>query len=188
MSEVDQPVVIELATPDDAAAICDVRDKAWLKAYPNPELGITEEDVLLMAQGPNQEYLPRRIAYLEEYLGNKNDTDPPTFVARLNSKVVGFIDPRIDERDRRRIGAIYVVPEMQGQGIGSKLMEQVLRWYGREQDIYLEVVSYNQNAINFYKHFGFEETGAQVPEEEDRPDYLKSLPQIEMVLSANTAK
>lgn len=50
---------------------------------------------------------------------------------------------------------MYVAPEAQGKGVGSKLMNQVLDWYGRDQDIYLEVVSYNQNAINFYKRFGF---------------------------------
>ena len=109
-----------------------------------------------------------------------------TFVATVDNKVVGFVDPRIDEQNHRRIGAIYVAPEAQGMGVGGKLMSQVLDLYGRDQDIYLEVVSYNQNAIDFYKRFGFEQTDGVVPEEEGRPDYLKSLSRIEMVLRASS--
>jgi ribosomal protein S18 acetylase RimI-like enzyme len=178
-----QPVEIERAIPDDAEIICDIRDRAWLETYPNTELGITVEDVRVMAQGPNGEYVPRRASYLKEQLA-KDGPNQATFVAKVDNKIVGFIDPRIDEINHRRIGAIYVAPEAQGRGVGSKLMKQVLDYYGREQDIYLEVVSYNQNAIDFYKRFGFEQTDAIIPKEEGRPDYLKSLPQIEMVLKA----
>lgn len=177
-----QAVTIERAVPDDAETICDIRDRAWLEAYPNAELGITVDDVRLMAQGPKGEYVPRRIAYLKEQFAKEDGTGETTFVAKVDGKVVGFIDPRIDEQNRRRVGAIYVAPEAQGKGVGSKLMNQVLDWFGRDQDIYLEVVSYNTNAINFYEHFGFVQTDAVVPDEEGRPDYLKKLPQIEMVL------
>jgi ribosomal protein S18 acetylase RimI-like enzyme len=178
-----QTVVIERAAPADAAIICDIRDRAWLETYPNAELGITIDDVRLMAQGPNGRYVPKRIAYLKQQLA-KDDPNQATFVAKVDGKVVGFIDPRIDEHGQKSIGAIYVAPEAQHQGAGGKLLQQVLDWYGRDQDIYLEVVSYNQNAIDFYLRFGFQPTGTIVPEEEGRPDYLKSLPQIEMVLKA----
>jgi aminoglycoside phosphotransferase (APT) family kinase protein/ribosomal protein S18 acetylase RimI-like enzyme len=180
-----EAVTIERAVPDDAEIICDIRDRAWLEAYPNAELGITSEDVRTMAQGREGEFVPRRIAYLKEQFG-KDDPNQTTFVAKAAGKVVGFIDPRIDEQNHRRVGAIYVAPEAQGKGVGGKLMKQVLGYYGREQDIYLEVVSYNQNAIDFYKRFGFEQTDTVVPEEEGRPDYLKTLPQIEMVLKTHT--
>jgi ribosomal protein S18 acetylase RimI-like enzyme len=179
----DQSIIIELAKPDDAEIICDIRDRAWLEAYPNTTLGITTEDVRAMAQGYEGEFVPRRIAYLKEQL-TKDDPNQVIYVAKIDNKVVGFIDPRIDEQKHLYIGAIYVAPEAQGKGVGGKLMKQVLDWSGRDHDIYLAVVSYNQNAIDFYKRFGFEKTGAAVPEEEDRPDYLKTLPQIEMVLKA----
>ncbi|MCA9347953.1 GNAT family N-acetyltransferase [Candidatus Saccharibacteria bacterium] len=178
-------VEIGRAVPDDAETICDIRDRAWLEAYPNDQLGVTVDDVRIMAQGPNGEYVPRRIAYLKDQLGKEDGTGETTFVAKLDDKVVGFIDPRIDKQNHRRVGAIYVAPEAQGKGIGSKLMNQALDWYGRDRDIYLEVVSYNQNAINFYESFGFVQTNAVVVPEEGRPSYLKVLPQIEMVLKAD---
>jgi ribosomal protein S18 acetylase RimI-like enzyme len=180
-----QSVKIERAIPDDAEVICDIRDRAWLKAYPNAELGITAEDIRINAQGRDGEFVPRRVAYLKEQFAKDDGTGLTTFVAKVDNKVVGYVDPRVDEQNHRRIGAIYVAPEAQGMGVGGKLMRQVLDLYGRDQDIFLEVVSYNQNAIDFYKRFGFEQTDAVVPEEEGRPDYLKTLPQVEMLLRAN---
>lgn len=177
------PVEIERAVPDDAEIICDIRDRAWIDAYPNAELGITAKDIEINAKGLNGEFVPRRIAYLKEKLGTPNRADGATFVAKIDGKVVGFVDPSVED-GKRRIGAIYVAPEAQGSGIGSKLIQQALNWHGRDEDIYLEVVAYNDNAINFYKKFGFEQTDTVVAEEPNRPDFMKSLPQIEMVLKA----
>ena len=114
-------VTIERANPTDAEEICDIRDRAWLEAYPNSEYGITDDDVKLMAQGT---------------------------------------------------------------GVGGKLIHHALGLFGRDRDIFLEVVSYNQNAIDFYERFGFEKTDVVVPPEVGRPDYLKSIPQTQMVLRA----
>lgn len=177
-------VGIERAVPEDAETICDIRDRAWLDAYPNAELGITLEQITLNAKGRGGEFVPRRIAYLKNQLAKDDGRGLTTYVAKVDSKVVGYVDPRIDERGRRRIGAIYVVPEAQGIGAGGKLLRQALNVLGRGQDIYIEVVSYNQNAIDFYKHFGFEKTDAEVAEDEEAPDYMTPLSQIEMVLRA----
>jgi hypothetical protein len=45
-------------------------------------------------------------------------------------------------------------------------------------------VTINQKAIDFYKKKGFEQTEAIVPEDEGRPDFMTSLPMIEMVHKA----
>lgn len=176
-------VVIERARPDDAEVICDIRDQARMAVYPNSELGITADDVRMMSQGPSGEYVPRRIAYLREQLA-RQDTPEPTFVAKLDGKVIGYTTIGADDENRRMIHDIYVVPGVQGKGVGSKLMRQALDYFGSDQDIYLEVVSYNHNAIDFYKRFGFVATGNEVPREPNRPAYLKDLPQIEMKLPA----
>lgn len=185
--QVSPPVKIERAVPDDAETICDIRDRAWINAYPKRELGITARDVEVNAKGLHGEFVPRRIAYLKEKLAIANRPDGATFVARIDGQVVGFVEPSIED-GKRRIGALYVAPETQGTGIGGKLLQQALEWHGHDEDIYLEVVSYNQNAIGFYKRFGFEQTDTVVPEEPNRPDFMKSLPQIEMVLKAGTQK
>ena len=182
-----QSVAIQQAVPEDAEIICDIRDRAWIKAYPNPELGITAEDIKVNAQGQNGEFVPRRVAYLKEKLAQLDRPDGDTFVAKVNGKVVGYVDPSIED-GKRRIGAIYVAPEAQGMGVGGRLMQQALDWHGRNEDIFLEVVAYNQNAIDFYKRFGFVQTGIVVKQELNRPSFMKSLPQIEMVLRAEGKK
>ena len=60
-----QSVAIQQAVPEDAEIICDIRDRAWIKAYPNPELGITAEDIKVNAQGQNGEFVPRELAASE---------------------------------------------------------------------------------------------------------------------------
>ena len=181
-----QSVKIERAVPDDAEIICDIRDRAWLKAYPNAELGITADDIRVNAQGRDGEFVPRRIAHLKKQFAQDGGSGLTTFVAKVEGKVVGYVEPIIDEQNKRYISAMYVAPENQGMGVGGKLMRQALKLFGDDQDIFLEVVSYNQNAIEFYRHFGFEQSEAIVPEEEGRPEYMKSLPMIEMVRKAKT--
>ena len=89
-----------------------------------------------------------------------------------------------EDGGRKIINSIYIEPPFQGKGIGSMLMKKALDWLGDDKDIYLEVLSYNQNAINFYKSFGFEQTDAIVPEEPNLPNLIKTLPQIEMMMKA----
>lgn len=177
-----QHVLIEPALPEDAEAICDIRDRARIKTYPNAELGITPEDVRINAQGLNGEFVPRRVAHLKNRLAVANRPDGSTYVAKVGGKVVGFVDPSIED-GKRRIGALYVDPDFQNMGIGSMLIKQALAWHGNN-DIYLEVVAYNQNAINFYKNFGFSMTDTVVQEEPGRPAYMKSIPAFEMVRKA----
>ncbi|MDB5184794.1 MAG: N-acetyltransferase [Candidatus Saccharibacteria bacterium] len=175
-------VIVERAVPADAAVMCDIRDRAWLAAYPNPELAITEADILLNAKGPNGQFVPRRIAYLEQQIAAEDGIHDITMVAKVGGKVLGFVNPSRDEQNRRRIGALYVSPESQGLGIGGLLMRRVLEWWGNDEDIYLNVVSYNRNAIGFYEHFGFEATDSVILPDPAQPSYMKSLPLTEMVL------
>lgn len=176
-------VKIVKATPDDAEIICDIRDRAWIEAYPNAELGITARDIEINAKGLHGEFVPKRIAYLKNKLSSLDRPDGATFVAKIDGKVVGFAEPSIED-GKRRVGALFVAPEAQGKGVGSKLIQQDLDWHGRDEDIYLEVLAYNQNAIDFYKQFGFEKTDTAVAEESNLPAFIKSLPQVEMVLRA----
>ena len=50
---------------------------------------------------------------------------------------------------------IYVHPDYQGQGIGQALFETICAFLDKTKPIGLRVVSYNENAIHFYKKRGF---------------------------------
>lgn len=185
MNQDNQTISIKSASPDDAEIICDIRDRAWIEAYPNPELGITAKDIEINAKGLHGEFVPKRIAWFKEKLP-KNDENWICFVAQTNNVTVGFVVASNEDDGKKFINSIYIEPTFQGKGLGTMLMQRALDWLGNDEDVYLEVLSYNQNAINFYKRFGFEKTDTVVPLEEGAPDYIKPLPQIEMVLKTES--
>ena len=115
--------------------------------------------------------------------GETEEGERMTFVARVNGEIAGYTSPHTID-GQRRIGALYVSPKAQGKGVGTKLLEKAVAWHGRERDVFLHVLGYNQNAINFYERFGFEKTGREIP---DEPEYGVTLPpEIEIVLRADS--
>jgi ribosomal protein S18 acetylase RimI-like enzyme len=54
---------------------------------------------------------------------------------------------------------LYVLPAHQGRGVGVQLLEEVLECFFDAERITLEVDPGNAGAIEFYKRYGFAETG-----------------------------
>jgi len=176
----NQQVEIVKAVPEDAEAIMRIRRAGWMQAYVNEEQGITADDI-------KRKFSDETIAegvenWRQGIAGDVNSTQRATFVARKDGEVVGFVAPRImdDGKNTRRLGAMYVDESAQGLGVGGALLTKALEWHGPE-DVYLNVVSYNDHAIGFYEHFGFVRTGVETEEELDKKDGTKLLPEIEMV-------
>jgi len=88
---------------------------------------------------------------------------------------------KTDTQGQLEIDAMYVVKELQGKGLGKKLMQKAIEWLGNDGDIRLEVVSYNSNAINFYKRFGFQETTNSVSDKRTQLPSGKQIPRTVMV-------
>ena len=144
-------IQIQEAQLEDAAKLGQIQIDAWLHNYPNPSFGITEEDI----RAKTDEW--RRIG--DERIINKlNEPDTHTWVAKDEGEVVGFIGIK-KEKDVTQIEALFVSPHHQKKGIGSSLMKHVLSSLPGSSKVTLEVLSHNQNAINFYKSFGFVEQG-----------------------------
>lgn len=171
-------VKIQSASPEDATAIMNLKRAAWLAAYPNAEHGISIEDI---QQKFTDGMLAEGIANWQTGIAQEKDGgNRRTFVAKLADRVVGFTSPYIEDDGQRRLGALYVAPDYQHRGIGSKLLQQALAWHGDDQDVYLHVVSYNLPAISLYQKFGFHKTGKDWPEEFDPKQDIKLLPEVEM--------
>jgi len=166
-------ITIRRAIPADAEAILQVKKAAWADRYPNEQAGITAEGLRKEFEDDDGNIDPAAIKRWQTGIASEG-SDRITYVAVDDGRVVGYASPhRID--GQRRVGALYVAPEAQGRGIGRELLQKVLAWHGRDEDIYLHVVSYNEAAIKFYEKAGFVKTGADFPGGHE-------LPELEMVL------
>ena len=106
------------------------------------------------------------------------------FVVDDNGKISGVCALHILWEDLAEIRSLAVRKEYQGKGIGSSLLTKAFKWLSNRNAIYVNVVEYNLNAINFYKNHGFMETGKSGVF--DRAATLpsgKTLPEIELVKS-----
>jgi|SRR3989344_3406936 len=138
------------ATKDDAGDIANIQTEAWVCAYPNSGLGITKEDIVLKTEEFNKQGLGRIINEISK-------ENSKTWVAKSGDQVVGFIGVS-EDGEIGRIEALHVLPNFQGQGIGTKLLNTALDYLEGSKKIAIEVVSYNKKAIKFYESFGFENT------------------------------
>jgi diamine N-acetyltransferase len=97
--------------------------------------------------------------YSLEALG-RNFGKPSTrgYVALLEGKTVGYMIMSFDrDADRSHVASIYVLPECQGHGLGSMLMNEAFHaahaaGYDR---VWLGVMSENTPTIAWYKALGF---------------------------------
>ncbi len=88
-----------------------------------------------------------------------NDPDVLFLVVRDEDKVVAMVNTNKLEGENLNIQRLHILPEYQRQGIGSKLVKEVIDRYPSAKKLGLEVERGNKQAINFYHKLGFEEAG-----------------------------
>lgn len=178
----DKAILIVDATPQDFIGFREVQKISWLATYPNEELGITSQDIEERFDDSTKE---AKKTVEERKRAINTDPSLHTWVAKFHGKIVGFCVTTKGKENH--IQAIYILPEFQGKGIGKRFMQVSLTWLGDKEDVYVNTASYNQKAIDFYKSFGFVDTGEYV-----EPSVIfKSgviIPEMKMVkkLSMNT--
>lgn len=165
--------IVRLAKPEDAEAVINVQYETWLATYPSREKNITAADIKRRLDRRNKN---QRIA---DWSKTIKDRKTRVWVAADDDEVVGFC-VATHEESRNRIGAIYVLPKFQSNGIGSELLTAAVEWLGEEKPIYLEVADYNQAAINFYSHHGFK-LGKEVEDKTAATNSVVKIPQVEMI-------
>jgi ribosomal protein S18 acetylase RimI-like enzyme len=77
------------------------------------------------------------------------------YLIKYNGNNIGWLEYELSKK-YIYIGQIHILPEYQGKGIGSNIINEIIK-YGRKKkkDIFLYVIKYNDKALKFYKKLGF---------------------------------
>ncbi len=171
-------IKIRSSIPDDVYGIREVQRETWLKTYPNREEGITIEDIKAKFK---IDETPEGKKKIEERKKKYQDKNTGIWVAEDEKRIVGFCTA-IKEEKHNRVGAVYVLPTYQRRGLGRLLIEKALGWLRDRKEILVNVARYNQQALDFYKKFGFIETGRKGAfDEAAKLPSGKLIPEIELV-------
>lgn len=135
--------MIRHAKPEDAGEIHNVALKSWKDTYSH----ILSEDVI--KEVIEDWYSVEDLREQTEY--------PIFYVAERSGEVVGFVHATVED-GKATLHRIYLDPEYQGQGIGSKLYEKAENDIEQKADkIELEVLAENKKGNSFYQKQGFKE-------------------------------
>ena len=139
------PVELRDAQPSDIRAIQGVARITWHHTYRDT-----------IPERVRTEFLDR--AYSEGSLRRRIESNV-FFVALHDGSIVGFADFRPLSEGRVELAAIYVLPEMQGGGIGTDLLRAGIARFPGETRFVLRVERDNAAARRFYETNGFRRLG-----------------------------
>lgn len=108
---------------------------------------------------------------------NQQVNDKIFYISKNEEEITGFIHASV-RNGKAHLHRLYILPEHQGKGLGSKLYEKAEKQIKGQKasKIQLEVLSQNKKGLKFYKKFGFEE-------KEQKEVKLKGKPLKEKVLT-----
>lgn len=125
---------------------------------------IDESGFMMFEPGEKETTVEQQRKSIERILSEKKSI---FFVAEVESKIVGFIAVLGSNLKRNQHSAYLVLgilEEYQGQGIATKLFNQVFEW-AKEVEISrleLTVIKGNKKAFNLYRKMGFILEGEKV--------------------------
>lgn len=171
-------ITITPQKPSDVEEVLKILEQVWIQTYPNELAGITTQDIKKFFEVRNTpEYVQKNKEGVSNPPNNKK-----YWVAKENERIVGMCNVVIHE-NVNQLKSIHVLPEYQRQGIGHMFWEKALAFFDPNKDIIVQVATYNQKAINFYKKLGFVDTGKRFTEERHRMPVSGTLiPEMEMML------
>jgi ribosomal protein S18 acetylase RimI-like enzyme len=146
------PVIIRVATVDDAKLITDLSRKTFYDTFASQN---TEENMVLHM---DQYYA------VETIQAELQDPRNIFILAYIDKQLVGYakMNEQVKEESEKlespiEIERIYSIKEMIGKGVGKKLMETCLSIAKEKnkKEIWLGVWESNSQAIEFYTRWGF---------------------------------
>jgi ribosomal protein S18 acetylase RimI-like enzyme len=150
-------LVVSIAIPDDAYGILSVLYKAWLVTYPNPDYGITRDDI---EHRFSVCFLPDSLLINQKYIATTEEGST-LLVGKIDGVIVSYCKVLISFH-QNQLHALYVAPEYHGNGIGTSMWNIAQQYIDPKKPTIVEVAVYNHRAINFYTRLGFVDTGRRI--------------------------
>ena len=163
---------VTIATPEDTQAIGEFLHNSWVVSYADdPRYTISQPEVDAMnfkAESRSTQLSEKLMEGTRRYWVIKNQ-------GQIIACCVAGNEP-----GKHAIGSLYVAPDFQNKGLGSKLMQEALTWLGREEPIRVSIFTGNVGVTSLYKKLGFVEV--EGPSEYDEFSTGKPVDAFEMVL------
>ncbi len=144
-------LTIRPASPDDIPSIIELAQKIWRAHYPGI-IPAAQVEYMLSTM-----YAPERIE------AEIREPSMAYFIADVDGAGVGFAAiGSAAETQTAKLHKLYVLPEVQGTGIGRALMQAALDHAGAQgkEEVILAVNKRNQKAIAAYYRWGFRQRDA----------------------------
>jgi len=127
-------IEIRLATVEDIPTIAEIASITWAVAY---------KDILSEEQ---REYM-LKMMYSFESLNQQMKNEQTFLIAELSQKVVGFLSYELAyiKSNGMKIHKYYVLPEVQGKGVGSALLQKAEQIATKNT---IEFITLNVNRYN----------------------------------------
>lgn len=139
--------VIVFATLDNIADIQQIADVAWPAAFKN------------ILSPPQIDYMMHWMYSDESLREQMTVKNHRYFLAKKDDNYLAYmsIEHNCENSGKTKIHKIYILPDLQKQGIGKLLLATAISEAKKQKSkaIYLNVNKYNENAIEFYKRNGF---------------------------------
>ncbi len=161
-------IIIRPASATDAPAICQLRQILWFSTYSNPEYQATLQ---------RQDFTSQQ--QIDTYIASISGGVHFHLVAEKKQQLIAWAAVELLKNE---IIALYVMQDEQGQGLGRKLYQLLLKKLDSSKTIGIYTVCGNQRAIDFYRKNNFIIT--QQPDQAQIAQGLKNhqLPLLKMEL------
>ncbi|MEB3054635.1 GNAT family N-acetyltransferase [Bacillus pseudomycoides] len=134
--------VVREMNVEDITAVQEVAKIAWHDTYK----GIIPQEIQdkFLKQAYSNEIMKRRLEH--SYL----------LVAEVEDQIVGFANfSPVKHQNEAELGAIYLLPDHQGKGIGTALLQRGIAVLDGAKKIYICVEAENEKGKQFYTAKGF---------------------------------
>jgi ribosomal protein S18 acetylase RimI-like enzyme len=141
---------IERATGEDVDLVRDLLSETWVDTYAPHMSRATIEQVT--THWHNRELLRSQIEKPGDYFA----------VAKQDCKIIGLITVIVLGPQELHLPRLYVHPEHQRKGIGTRLLQAALAEYPDAMVVRLQVEHQNPKGLSYWRKQGFVEVGTNV--------------------------